>query len=394
MSSSRTLLVPDGLDGERVDAALSRLLGLSRSKVADLASAGYVRVDGRAVGKGDRLVGGSFVDVELPAVEPPAGLEVVAEPVEGMRIVHDDSEIVVVDKPAYVAAHPSVGWSGPTVVGGLAGVGYRISTSGAPERQGIVQRLGDRTHPPDPRPLLRGDNFPGMGFLDRLFGRDPQQQPQQHPQQQWSTGGYEPPTVPGQGRMRPVGEAVASEDERAIARYRYLLRTAPPERLEEVHAEAFGQLSPQQRQQLLGQLSQDLPAGEAPRSDDPRDLARAATRAEMRQPGYLQGALGGGRGPGMGSMVAGSMMGTIAGVVVGSAIADSLFGGYEASPEAADVGESGAGFDGGDTGGDGGYDGGGDVGGDGGGFFGDSGGDVGGDFGGGDFGGDFGGFDF
>ena len=141
MSASRTFVVPQGLDGERVDAALARLLGLSRSKVADLAGAGHVQVDGRPVGKSDRLVGGSLVDVELPPVGPPPGLEVVAEPVEGMRIVHDDSEIVVVDKPAYVAAHPSVGWSGPTVVGGLAGVGYRISTSGAPERQGIVQRL-------------------------------------------------------------------------------------------------------------------------------------------------------------------------------------------------------------------------------------------------------------
>lgn len=141
MSGSRTFVVPQGLDGERVDAALARLLGLSRSKVADLAGAGHVQVDGRPVGKSDRLVGGSLVDVELPPVGPPPGLEVVAEPVEGMRIVHDDSEIVVVDKPAYVAAHPSVGWSGPTVVGGLAGVGYRISTSGAPERQGIVQRL-------------------------------------------------------------------------------------------------------------------------------------------------------------------------------------------------------------------------------------------------------------
>ncbi len=77
----------------------------------------------------------------LPPVAPPPELEVVAEPVEGMRIVHDDTEIVVVDKPAFVAAHPSVGWSGPTVVGGLAAAGYRISTSGAPERQGIVQRL-------------------------------------------------------------------------------------------------------------------------------------------------------------------------------------------------------------------------------------------------------------
>lgn len=221
-----------------------------------------------------------------------------------------------------------------------------------------------------------------MGFLDRLLGRQPQQQPPR------ATGGWEPPTVPGQQhRMRPVGDAVASEDERAVARYKYLLRTAPPERLEEVHAEAFAQLSPQQRQQLLEQLSRDLPAGEAPRSEDPQDLARAATRAEMRQPGYLQGAFA---GPGMGSMMAGSMMGTIAGVVVGSAIAQSLFGGYDASPEAEGVGEAsadGGGYeDAGGGEGDPGAEPGGDMGGEGGG-------DLGGDLGGGDFGGgDFGGF--
>lgn len=141
MSGSRWITVPDGLEGERVDSALSRLLGLSRSKAADLAAAGHVSMDGRTVGKSDRLTAGSMLDVHLPPAEPAPGLEVVAEPVEGMRIVHDDTEMVVVDKPAYVAAHPSVGWSGPTVVGGLAAAGYRISTSGAPERQGIVQRL-------------------------------------------------------------------------------------------------------------------------------------------------------------------------------------------------------------------------------------------------------------
>ncbi|MGC5583577.1 RluA family pseudouridine synthase [Ornithinimicrobium sp. W1665] len=141
MSGSRAFSVPEGLEGERVDAALARLLGLSRSKAADLAAAGHVTMDGRVAGKSDRVMAGAWLDVTLPPVGPPPGLEVVAEPVEGMRIVHDDTEMVVVDKPAFVAAHPSVGWSGPTVVGGLAAAGYRISTSGAPERQGIVQRL-------------------------------------------------------------------------------------------------------------------------------------------------------------------------------------------------------------------------------------------------------------
>ncbi|MFB9732203.1 RluA family pseudouridine synthase [Ornithinimicrobium kibberense] len=141
MSDSRAFAVPEGLEGERVDAALARLLGLSRSKAADLAADGHVTVDGKVVGKSDRVMAGAWLEVTLPPVGPPPALEVVAEPVEGMRIVHDDTEMVVVDKPAFVAAHPSVGWSGPTVVGGLAAAGYRISTSGAPERQGIVQRL-------------------------------------------------------------------------------------------------------------------------------------------------------------------------------------------------------------------------------------------------------------
>ncbi|KUG53555.1 RNA pseudouridine synthase [Serinicoccus chungangensis] len=141
MSDFRMFTVPEGLEGERVDAALPRLLGLSRSRAAALAGEGHVVVDGRPVGKSERLTAGASLEVRMPAAVEPAELAVVAEPVEGMSIVHDDPEIVVVDKPAFVAAHPSVGWTGPTVVGGLAAAGYRISTSGAPERQGIVQRL-------------------------------------------------------------------------------------------------------------------------------------------------------------------------------------------------------------------------------------------------------------
>src|SRR5205085_3018484 len=106
---------------------------------ADLADAGGVRVDGRTVGKGDRLRAGSWLEVELPAAEPAA--PVVAEPVPGLRIVHDDDDLVVVDKPVGVAAHPSPGWTGPTVVGGLSAAGYRVATGGAAERQGIVHRL-------------------------------------------------------------------------------------------------------------------------------------------------------------------------------------------------------------------------------------------------------------
>lgn len=133
------LPVPDGLDGMRVDAGLAKLLGLSRTVVADLAESGDVLLDGRAAGKSDRLSAGVLLEVTLP--DPDNPVEVVAEPVEGLRIVHDDEDIVVVSKPVGVAVHPSPGWTGPTVVGGLAAAGLRVSTSGAAERQGVVHRL-------------------------------------------------------------------------------------------------------------------------------------------------------------------------------------------------------------------------------------------------------------
>jgi 23S rRNA pseudouridine1911/1915/1917 synthase len=141
MPDVRTVLVPDGLAGERVDAALARLFGLSRTKAADLAADGHVLVDGKQVAKSERVGAGAMLEVALPRPEESPSLKVVAEPVPGMKIIHDDDDIVVVDKPVGVAAHPSVGWNGPDVVSGLAAAGYRISTSGAAERQGIVSRL-------------------------------------------------------------------------------------------------------------------------------------------------------------------------------------------------------------------------------------------------------------
>lgn len=141
MGDTRNVLVPDGLEGERVDAAIARLFGLSRTRAADLAAEEKVLVDGAPVAKSARVNAGTRIEVTLPPVETSPSLEVVAEPVPGMRIIHDDDDIVVVDKPVGVAAHPSVGWSGPTVLGGLKAAGYRISTSGASERQGIVSRL-------------------------------------------------------------------------------------------------------------------------------------------------------------------------------------------------------------------------------------------------------------
>ena len=135
----RTVFVPEGLAGERVDAAMARMFGLSRTKAADLIAQGLVQVDSAPVGKSDRVHAGSMLDVKIPAETDP--LEVVPEIVEGIKIIHDDDAIVVIDKPVGVAVHPSPGWSGPTVVGHLAGAGFRISTSGAKEREGIVQRL-------------------------------------------------------------------------------------------------------------------------------------------------------------------------------------------------------------------------------------------------------------
>ena len=138
-ADQRTLQVPDGLDGERVDAALARLFGLSRTRAAELIATGNVLVDGHEVAKSHRVEPGTLLEVSIPARTDP--LEVVPETVDGITIVHDDESIVVIDKPVGVAVHPSPGWSGPTVVGHLRGAGFRIATGGAPERQGIVQRL-------------------------------------------------------------------------------------------------------------------------------------------------------------------------------------------------------------------------------------------------------------
>lgn len=135
----RLLPVPDGLVGERLDAALTRMLGLSRVRAAELIGDGLVLVDGRPGAKSDRLAPGSLLTVDLrEQVAAPIGPP---EPVPGMRIVFEDEDLVIVDKPVGVAAHASPGWTGPTVVGALAATGYRISTSGAAERQGIVHRL-------------------------------------------------------------------------------------------------------------------------------------------------------------------------------------------------------------------------------------------------------------
>jgi 23S rRNA pseudouridine1911/1915/1917 synthase len=138
VTERKVIAVPEGLAGERVDTALARLLGLSRTRAADLIADELVKVDGRTPHKSERVEAGAMLEATIPA---PRTADVVAEAVDGVRIVFEDDDIVVVDKPTGVAAHPGIGWAGPTVVGHLAGIGVRISTSGAPERQGIVQRL-------------------------------------------------------------------------------------------------------------------------------------------------------------------------------------------------------------------------------------------------------------
>lgn len=136
---SRGLPLPEGLDGLRLDAALARLFGLSRAGASDLVDAGRALVDGSPRGRAEKVRAGEWLEVDLPdPVEAPAPSPVA---VPGLVVRYDDDDIVVVDKPVGVAAHPSPGWEGPTVVSGLAAAGYRVAVSGAAERQGVVHRL-------------------------------------------------------------------------------------------------------------------------------------------------------------------------------------------------------------------------------------------------------------
>lgn len=195
MSEHRSLPVPEGLEGERVDSALARMFGFSRTRAADLVAEGGVRLAGKSPSKSDRVMAGQWLEVALPAAV--AAPNVNAEPVPGLRVIYDDSDLVVVDKPVGVAAHPSPGWNGPTVIGGLAGAGYRISTSGAAERQGVVHRLDvgtsglmvvakseaaytalkrafkERTVEKIYHALVQGHPDPSRGTIDAPVGRHP-----------------------------------------------------------------------------------------------------------------------------------------------------------------------------------------------------------------------------
>jgi len=140
----RRVPVPEGLDGERLDAAIARMFGLSRSRAAELISSGAVLVGGMRAGKSDRVPAGEWLDVALPPPAESAGTPAPA-PVPGLAVIYEDTDLLVVDKPAGVAAHPTPGWTGPTVLQGLLAAGYMIATSGAAERQGIVHRLDANT---------------------------------------------------------------------------------------------------------------------------------------------------------------------------------------------------------------------------------------------------------
>jgi 23S rRNA pseudouridine1911/1915/1917 synthase len=191
----RLVYVPEGLEGERLDAALARMFGFSRAGAAELIAAGDVLVDGKPAMKSDRVMAGTELSVTMP---PPPGAPVIdALPVPGMDIVYEDDDIVVVDKPRGVAAHPTPGWTGPTVIGGLLGSGHRVATSGAAERQGIVHRLDanttgvmvvaksepaysalkqafrDRTVSKTYHALIQGHPDPLRGTIDAPIGRHP-----------------------------------------------------------------------------------------------------------------------------------------------------------------------------------------------------------------------------
>ncbi len=136
---SKFLQVPDAREGDRLDAGLAKILGISRTAAAELIASGGVTLDGNQIGKSHRLVAGELLEVTL--LEKPAAVALTAEDVPELRVVFEDEHIVVVDKPAGVVSHPSQGFVGPSVGGVLLSRGIELATSGAQERQGIVQRL-------------------------------------------------------------------------------------------------------------------------------------------------------------------------------------------------------------------------------------------------------------
>lgn len=158
-SGYRSITVPEGLDGMRVDAAVAKVFGVSRSVAAEL----EVLIDGTVAPKSTRLTPGQTLEVTLP--EPKTVPMPKDEPVEGLEILYDDEDVIVVDKPVGVAAHPTLGWEGPTVVGGLVAMGFHLPDAGPPERKGIVQRLDVGTS----GVMVVANSIPGYSVLKRAF---------------------------------------------------------------------------------------------------------------------------------------------------------------------------------------------------------------------------------
>ena len=192
-----------------------------------------------------------------------------------------------------------------------------------------------------------------MSILDRIPGRDPEST---------GGGGAQANLRPAAGYAAGAVSAGQPADAAAVERYRHLLRNAPPEAIEQARAEAFAQLTPQQRRLVLEGLNGELQPQERANRDDPQSLARVATRAELRRPGSLERTFGN-AGVGPGSILAIDLLSTIAGVVIGTAIADAIFADgsveeYQDRPEPDDAGEvfgsdaSDPGFAAGDLGGD------------------------------------------
>ncbi|CAB4609980.1 unannotated protein [freshwater metagenome] len=135
----KVVLIPEGLDQERLDAALARLLGLSRSAVVGLIEAGEVTAHGKPLAKSERVASNQYIEILMPAPKVAPSLQ--PTPIEGLSVIYDDQDVIVIDKPAGIAAHPSPGWQGATVIGAIIAAGYSVSTTGAAERQGVVHRL-------------------------------------------------------------------------------------------------------------------------------------------------------------------------------------------------------------------------------------------------------------
>jgi 23S rRNA pseudouridine1911/1915/1917 synthase len=107
--------------------------------IVGLIESGEISKLGKPIGKSDRVVTGDQLEVLMPAAKGEAKL--VATPIDGLKVVYDDEYLIVIDKPVGIAAHPSPGWQGATVVGAIFAAGYQLATSGAAERQGVVHRL-------------------------------------------------------------------------------------------------------------------------------------------------------------------------------------------------------------------------------------------------------------